>query len=282
MVEGDLIDLPMRALLQALSAERATAVVTIQSGVNCGAVYFSDGVLIHALAGTTMGDQALRQALQWTDGRFRLVREAVVQPRTITQPLASFLDGAQTSVAAPVSDRSARADATLFADLLELLTRLDSDRAHLAEGHIVHGVDGRLAALTAIVNGVVTFVTARRRDPDAQPEGVLARMSATQPYAQMLGGDDQSISIDAVVAALQNWRGDIVERERMVQVVGEALVDVLTEYCRIAGALFDGAAEREQWWMTSEVFVEDLRVTVRHSENDLKGEGHGQEMRARR
>jgi uncharacterized protein DUF4388 len=275
----------MRALLQALSAERATAVVTIQSGVNRGAVYFSDGVLIHALAGTTMGDQALRQALQWTDGRFRLVREAVVQPRTITQPLASFLDGAhgaQASVGAPASDQSARADATLFADLLELLTRLDSDRAHLAEGHIDHGVDGRLAAVAAIVNGVVTFVTARRHDPDAQPEVVLARMSATQPYAQMLGGDNESISIGAVAAALQNWRGDIVERERMAQVVGEALVDVLMEYCRIAGALFDGTAEREQWWMTSEVFIEDLRATVRHSENDIKGEGHGQEMRAHR
>jgi hypothetical protein len=48
----------------------------------------------------------------------------------------------------------------------------------------------------------------------------------------------------------------------MEQVVGEALVDVLAEYFRIAGALFHAAGERDQWLMTSEVFIEDLRATI--------------------
>ncbi len=87
MVEGDLIDLTLPSLLQAMTREKASAVLRLQRGTDDGdqgSVYFCEGALVHALAGESVGDEAMYQLLGWSEGRFRLVRDADKQPRTIT------------------------------------------------------------------------------------------------------------------------------------------------------------------------------------------------------
>ena len=95
MVEGDLIDLTLPSLLQAMTREKASAVLRLQRGTDDGAdqgsVFFCEGALVHALAGEAVGDEAMYQLLGWSDGRFRLVRDADKQPRTITAGLANFI-----------------------------------------------------------------------------------------------------------------------------------------------------------------------------------------------
>ena len=53
MVEGDLIDLTLPSLLQAMTREKASAVLRLQRGTDEGAdqgtVYFCEGALVHAL-----------------------------------------------------------------------------------------------------------------------------------------------------------------------------------------------------------------------------------------
>ena len=84
MVEGDLVDLTLPSLLQAMGRECSTAVLRLQRGSDQGAMYFSEGVLVHALAGAMTGDEAAYELLGWPDGRFRLARDAAPQPRTVT------------------------------------------------------------------------------------------------------------------------------------------------------------------------------------------------------
>ena len=69
MVEGDLLDLTLPSLLTALSHERSTAVLRVQRGPEQGAIYFSEGTLVHALAGTSAGDDAVYALLRWRDGK---------------------------------------------------------------------------------------------------------------------------------------------------------------------------------------------------------------------
>lgn len=52
MVEGDLVDLTLPSLLHALSAEGSTAVLRVQRGTEQGALYFSEGALVHARQAT--------------------------------------------------------------------------------------------------------------------------------------------------------------------------------------------------------------------------------------
>ena len=61
MVEGDLIDLTLPSLLQAMSREQSTAVLRLQRDGSQGALYFREGVLVHAHAGDASGWRAIRR-----------------------------------------------------------------------------------------------------------------------------------------------------------------------------------------------------------------------------
>ena len=63
MVEGDLVDLTLPSLLQALAREGSTAVLRLRRGTDHGAVYFCEGVLVHARAGPVDGDEAMYELL---------------------------------------------------------------------------------------------------------------------------------------------------------------------------------------------------------------------------
>src|SRR5262245_62864321 len=111
MVEGDLLDLTLPSLLQALAREGSTAVLRLQRETDHGCVYFCEGVPVHARVGAVAGDDAVYDLLRWPDGRFRISRDAEPQPRTISQRLASVV----TSVAPrrPDSPRTAGASSTM-------------------------------------------------------------------------------------------------------------------------------------------------------------------------
>src|SRR6185436_8774976 len=97
MVEGDLSDLTLPSLLQVMSRECSTAILRLHRGVDQGAMYFAEGVLVHAVAGPVTGDEAACELLGWPDGRFRLARDAEPQPRTITDRLARLVIDADTN-----------------------------------------------------------------------------------------------------------------------------------------------------------------------------------------
>src|SRR5215216_532302 len=97
MVEGDLVDLTLPSLLQVMSRECSTAILRLHRGEDNGTMYFAEGVLVHAVAGPVVGDEAACELLGWPDGRFRLARDAEPQPRTITDRLARLVIDVDTS-----------------------------------------------------------------------------------------------------------------------------------------------------------------------------------------
>jgi len=287
MVEGDIADLPLASLLAALEHEHSTAVLRVQRGGDQGALYVRDGAIVHATAVGAVGNLAVRQLLTRRDGRFKLTREAVTQPRTVTRPLAEFLSpgrgaaAAHAAVPAAAPEPDYRAvDTALFAELLEVLTRLETDRAKLAEGRVA-GADACLLCLAGIVNALVAFALARTRDAAAQPAEVIAKLAPAQPYAQLFEDSGGRLTLDAVLAAIESERGANGERQRMCLAIGDALVDVLAEYAGLVAALFHGSGPRDDWQMTADVFIQDLRTAVQQLDFQDKGDAHGQEMRAR-
>jgi hypothetical protein len=260
MVEGDLVDLTLPTLLHALSIDRATAVLRIQHGADQGALYLSAGTLVHALAGRAVGDQAVRQILRWSDGRFRLVREDDAQPRTITHPLAHFLASPNREGDAAAAPQDA--DAALLKEVLALLARLEQDRARLAEHASPDGGVQGLVALTAMVNVLVAFVGARAGDPNLLPSRVLARLADAQPYTQLLGEDKERITVATAAAVLEHWSGEPDDRRRMLHDLSGALADVLAMYGNAITTLFRSSREREHWRAAFELFATELRAAV--------------------
>ena len=267
MVEGDLVDLTLPSLLHALSREGSTAVLRVQRGADQGALYFSEGALVHALAGKTAGDDAVRALLGWHDGRFRLVRGADRQPRTITHPVADFLAAADRR-SAPLAAASPRTpverggDAELLNELLGLLTRLEQDRARIADARTSDGGVSTLLVVTAVVNSLVAFTTARCSDASVLPSSVLAQLAETQPYTQLLGEEQERITVATAAAALKTWKGPAADRRVMFQDLCRALIEVLAFYGNTLSTFFHVPREREEWRATFDLFVEDLRTAV--------------------
>src|SRR5215471_1519418 len=141
MVEGDLVDLTVPTLLHAMSCEGSTAVLKVQRGNDLGELFFREGTLVHALSGGRAGDDAVRDIIDWHEGRFRLVRDSDRQPQTVTQGVADFLRDrraaaiASSDTAAPSGD----GDRQLLDSLIALLAKLDPDRARLTEGKLDPG-----------------------------------------------------------------------------------------------------------------------------------------------
>jgi|SRR5579871_2002231 len=267
MVEGDLVDLTLPTLLQALTKEHSTAMVRLQHGTDQGALYFCEGALIHAARGETIGDEAVLELLGWSDGRFRIVRDADQQPRTITHRVSEFLSaGDQAHGVNGAANGHGHADVNpdeaLLTELLTLLSRLEQDRVHLAEGHDDSGGVPALLAVTTIVNSMVAFVTSRCTDLDVLPSRLLPRFAETNPYTQLLGEDNERISIATAAGVLKTWNTSRDDRQRLFQDLCRALLDILIVYCNTVNTFFHSSREREEWRATFDVFVDGLWTAV--------------------
>jgi hypothetical protein len=273
MVEGDLIDLTLPSLLQAMTREKASAVLRLQRGTDDGdqgSVYFCEGALVHALAGESVGDEAMYQLLGWSEGRFRLVRDADKQPRTITAGLANFITAAESNrptgglSAAPGTEESG--DEKLLHELLTGLSRLEQDKVRLEERQIEPGAVPALLLIATVVNSMVAVVTARCTDSDVLPSRVLPRLAEAQPYTQLLGEDQERISVATAVGVLKTWNSTKEDRLQLFKDLCRALLDVLAFYGNTAGTFFREPREREEWRATFGVFVEGLWTAVQQIE----------------
>ena len=276
MVEGDLLDLTLPSLLQALTREKSTAVLRLQrdteDGADQGSVFFREGALIHATNGETVGDDALYQLLGWSEGRFRLTRDAEQQPRTVTAKLANFISNADAAAAPSSAVGSASSkdevsnDEKLLHDLLTKLTRLEQDKVRLEDGQVEPGAAPALLLIATVVNSMVALVTQRCTDSDVLPSRVLPRLAEQQPYTQLLGEDSERISVATAVGVLKTWNSTSEDRQQLFQDLCRALIDVLAFYGNTAGTFFRETREREEWRATFGVFVEGLWDAVRHIE----------------
>jgi hypothetical protein len=267
MVEGDLVDLTLPSLLQAMSRECSTAILRLQRDGNSGAMYFAEGVLVHAVTGQASGDEAACELLGWPDGRFRLARDGEPQPRTITDRLARLV--VETEAAAGQrerrsSDSERSGDEELLHDLLTQLTRLEQDTTRLQEGHVEGGTVAALLLVTSVVNSMVAAVTARCSDPGVRPSHVLPRLAEEHPYTQLLGEDRDRISIATAAGVLKSWNSNTESRSHLYLELCRALLDVLVFYGNTASTFFRSNREREEWRATFAVFVDGLREAIQH------------------
>ena len=271
MVEGDLIDLTLPSLLQVMSRECSTAILQVQRGVDHGAMYFAEGVLVHAVAGPVTGDEAACELLGWPDGRFRLARDAEPHPRTITDRLARLVIDTDSTRPGSGAGRSASGersgDEQLLHDLLTQLTRLEQDTTRLQEGQVQGGTVAALLLVTAVVNSMVALVTARCSDPGMLPSQVLPRMAEDHPYTQLLGEDRDRISVATAAGVLKSWKSNTESREQLFLELCRALLDVLTFYGNTASTFFKSSREREEWRATFALFVDGLTEAINKFED---------------
>jgi hypothetical protein len=153
-------------------------------------------------------------------------------------------------------------DAALFEAVIALLATLEQQRARAAERIADPAGRGSLELLAGVINVLVSFATARCSHPSVLPSRVLARLADTDPYTQMLGEEDEHVTVGTVDALLASWTGPEADRQHMLDDLCRALLDVLGTYGEIVASLFDAPRLRDEWRAMFAVFVDDLRAAA--------------------
>jgi hypothetical protein len=185
----------------------------------------------------------------------------MVDRRLVDNALSNVLSELERSPAAAPAAK-APCDGMLLNDLIGLLGGLEQDRARMAE----RGGDpqrlGGLILLTSVVNALIAFVTARCPQSSVLPSRVLARLADADPYTQLLGEEDERITVATAIAVLSSWTGSPEDRQGMIDDLCRALLDVLSNYSESIAALFQDAPLRDEWRETFAIFADDLRVAA--------------------
>jgi hypothetical protein len=185
----------------------------------------------------------------------------MVDRELVDAALSSVLNALERTPAA-IKAHPPLSDADLLNDLITLVTGLEQERARTAERRAGgEGLDG-LLLLTSVVNALIAFVTERSADSRVLPSRVLAELADADPYTQLLGEEDEHITVGTAVAVLSNWTGKPEDRRGMIDDLCRALLDVLATYSESISALFHDAPLRDEWRETFTVFADDLRLAA--------------------
>ncbi len=139
-MQGNLAEMSLANLIQVNCQEMRSARLTLTRLGQSGEVCFSDGQVVHATLGTTVGEPALYALLAWTDGSFVLDRDVHTSERTINQPWGDLLLQAmmQLPTQAPVSRR---AEGSMDRDLVTKLRAIEN-----VNGAVISSSDGVVLA----------------------------------------------------------------------------------------------------------------------------------------
>ncbi len=165
-LQGRLKEMSLANLVQVNCEEMRAARISLAFKGQKGEVYFSDGQVVHAVAGSQTGEEALYTLLMWEDGAFTLETDVHAPDRTIRTPWSELLlEGMKRAAEWQATER--KPDPSPASDLLRRL----------------RAIDGVTGAVIAACDGVVL-------DAD-MPEGNAEREAAVAVFVGSAAGQIQ-------------------------------------------------------------------------------------------
>lgn len=91
MFQGSLKELHLPDVIQLVSVSNKTGAFHLQKDKDEGIIYLEQGRIVHAVLGSTEGDEAVYAMATWTEGTFRFVPDEKTEKRTITKNNTNLL-----------------------------------------------------------------------------------------------------------------------------------------------------------------------------------------------
>src|SRR5574341_617220 len=82
-LQGRLKEMSLANLIQVSCQEMRAAHLTVAHKGQAGEVYFSDGQVVHAAAGSRVGEEAVYEMLAWDDGTFTLEKDVYAPEKSV-------------------------------------------------------------------------------------------------------------------------------------------------------------------------------------------------------
>jgi hypothetical protein len=83
VLRGNLAQLSLLDILRMLSSGRRTGRLDVRQGVKTGEIYMHSGVILHAAAGTLMGENCIYTLMGWLEGEFSFTPDIPAPERSI-------------------------------------------------------------------------------------------------------------------------------------------------------------------------------------------------------
>jgi hypothetical protein len=271
---GELRDLDLASLIQIICLSgQATALMLSRNGEE-GAIFFEDGKIVQATLPTLSGESALRQLLNWTEGDFRIVKEAAAAQKPLALAWRSLFErkssppdapppAAASPVVAPVVAPSAedvREDLDFENSLLRLLSDFEQVLVRLGERRVLRRPALAYEHLAEIATRIVKYMqTETKADfsaislPDA-----LRQALEHHPRASGVVIHHSHIMVDEAMASLDAWREGFAERRIVFEQTCYALLEIVGILFQHLTAGLHTTEAQERWRETYGVFLLDL------------------------
>ncbi len=270
-VEGDLKDLGLASLIQAMCLDRREAIVFLKRGSQDGIIAFKEGEVIHAAAGKLVGEQAVFALLHWTEGSFRLSDGATSPARTISTNWNKLLlqgmqqideqeaPPADTVQLHVLTDAETEEDRSRESSLLLLLSKQEQMQMRLVGKESLKYALQTLQIVSEMVNQVAIaaeeiYGVASSKLTLAQ---VLAEVSQDYPHLRLLRIQGNSISIPTVHKLYGSWSSDPAGRRETFHGIACGMVRVVEVYALRFLALFHAPSVAAQCGEATKLFLSD-------------------------
>ncbi len=271
-IKGDLQDMNLANLMQMLCLDQRKATLVLKRRrVGKGIIFFECGQVVHAEAGSLMGEEAVYHLLSWADGTFEMNDHIPIPHQTITAPWSHLLmegmrqiDEQRVQDVQPkvvLSPAEIEQDEALENDLILLLSRLEQLQIRLAAQKSQKQPTLALQILTEIINQVTAFSEVL---PDAVANSntlpkILTTVADTYSVARLLRVQHNRLSTEIVSKLYNNWSGDVAERRQTFSEIGQSILHVIETYFSYFIAYFRSSSVAGQWQETCDIFLAELR-----------------------
>lgn len=271
--KGRLDEVGMTAIMQAMSAERETAVLTLwHVDKGEGAVFFDRGVMVMAAVNDLQEQAAFYELSHWEDATFRLtpvdnlpayVGESAtvlaMQAPTATpeMPLLIAILGPQKTLLTPDEQLE---DVEFETELVALLSRLDSGKHAIGRWRNRRKPQVVLQILTRMINDVVRSAEEMLPDQLANLNRALAMTRNLHSEVGNLYIADNQVDENALITTYR--RSDRTSRAVIAPALALAFLDLFETYFFELGKLFHGRFSAENWQETALLFCGELKRTL--------------------
>jgi len=91
VLTGNLAQLSLVDILKLLSSGRQTGRLDLTAGPNSGEIYLQDGIIVHAVSGVQVGEDAIYTLMGWLEGDFNFVAGAAPSEQSVTIPTEQLM-----------------------------------------------------------------------------------------------------------------------------------------------------------------------------------------------
>lgn len=271
--KGRLDEVGMTAIMQAMSAERETAVLTLwHAEKGEGAVFFDRGVVVMAAVNELQEQAAFYELSHWEDATFRLTpvdslpayigESATILGMQTPTPtpeleLLTAILGPQKTLLTPVEEQE---DLAYETELVALLSRLDSGKHAVGRWRNRRKPQVILQILTRMLNDVVASAELILPEETADLNRALAMTTNLHLEAANLVVNDNQIDENALIGTYR--RSSKASRTVIASALALAFLDLFETYFFEFGNLFHGRFAAENWQETALLFCEELKRTL--------------------